>query len=48
MVRDGRSATLEVELNPGRSNRARVNRSPLPKARDLLGLVRTVVFSPRT
>ncbi len=46
VVRDGRSATLEVEINPGRSNRARVNRSPLPKARDLLGLVRTVVFSP--
>ncbi|MGH3348705.1 MAG: DNA replication/repair protein RecF [Nocardioides sp.] len=46
VVREGRSATLEVELNPGRSNRARVNRSPLPKARDLLGLVRTVVFSP--
>ncbi len=46
IVRDGRSATLEVEINPGRSNRARVNRSPLPKARDLLGLVRTVVFSP--
>ena len=39
-------ATLEVELNPGRSNRARVNRSPLPRARELLGLVRTVVFSP--
>ena len=37
---------LEVEINPGRSNRARVNRSRLPRARDLLGLVRTVVFSP--
>lgn len=46
VVRDGRSATLEVEINPGRSNRARVNRGPLPRARDLLGLVRTVVFSP--
>jgi DNA replication and repair protein RecF len=46
VVRGGSSATLEVELNPGRSNRARVNRSPLPKARDLLGLVRTVLFSP--
>ncbi len=46
VVRDGRTATLEVEISPGRSNRARVNRSPLPKARDLLGLVRTVVFSP--
>ncbi|MDI6910173.1 DNA replication/repair protein RecF [Nocardioides sp.] len=46
VVRDGRTAVLEVELNPGRSNRARVNRSPLPRARDLVGLVRTVVFSP--
>jgi DNA replication and repair protein RecF len=46
VVRDGRTAVLEVELNPGKSNRARVNRSPLPRARDLVGLVRTVVFSP--
>ncbi len=46
VVRDGRTAMLEVELNPGRSNRARVNRSPLPRARELIGLVRTVVFSP--
>lgn len=46
VVRDGRTATLEIELNPGRSNRARVNRSPLPRARELVGLVRTVVFSP--
>jgi len=46
IVRDGRTAILEVELNPGRSNRARINRSPLPRARELLGLVRTVIFSP--
>ena len=46
VVRDGRTAVLEVELNPGKSNRARVNRSPLPRARELVGLVRTVVFSP--
>ncbi len=46
VVRDGRTAVLEVELNPGRANRARVNRSPLPRARELAGLVRTVVFSP--
>ena len=46
VVRDGRTAVLEVEINPGRANRARVNRSPLPRARDLVGLVRTVVFSP--
>ncbi len=46
VVRDGRTALLEVEINPGRSNRARVNRSPLPRAREMLGMVRTVLFSP--
>ncbi|MDX6326822.1 MAG: replication and repair protein RecF [Nocardioidaceae bacterium] len=46
VVKDGREAVLEVEINPGRSNRARVNRSPLPRSRDLLGLLRTVLFSP--
>ena len=46
VVREGRSAVIEVEINPGRSNRARVNRSPLGRARDVVGLVRTVLFSP--
>jgi DNA replication and repair protein RecF len=46
VVKEGRTAVLEVELNPGRANRARINRSPLPRTRDLVGLVRTVVFSP--
>ncbi len=46
VVRDDRRAVLEIEINPGRSNRARINKSPLPKAKELLGLVRTVIFSP--
>ncbi|HET7385103.1 MAG TPA: DNA replication/repair protein RecF [Nocardioidaceae bacterium] len=46
VVRGGRQAVLEVEINPGASNRARVNSSPLPRARELLGTVRTVLFSP--
>jgi DNA replication and repair protein RecF len=46
VVRDERRAVLEVEINPGKSNRARVNRAQLPRARELLGLVRTVVFAP--
>jgi DNA replication and repair protein RecF len=46
VVRDDRTALLEIEINPGRSNRARINKSPLPRARELLGLVRTVLFSP--
>ena len=46
VVRDGRTATLEIEINAGRANKARINKSPLPRTRDLVGLVRTVVFSP--
>ena len=46
VVKDGRTAVLEVEINPGRANRARVNKSVLPRTRDLVGLVRTVLFSP--
>jgi DNA replication and repair protein RecF len=46
VVRDGREAVLEVEIHPGRTNRARVNRADLPRARELIGLVRTVVFAP--
>jgi DNA replication and repair protein RecF len=46
VVRDGRQAILEVEIHPGRSNRARVNRADLPRARELVGLVRTVIFAP--
>lgn len=46
VVKGGRTALLEVEINPGRANRARINRSPVPRARDIVGLVRTVLFSP--
>ncbi|KAA1424853.1 DNA replication/repair protein RecF [Mumia zhuanghuii] len=44
--RGDRTALLEIEITPGRSNRARVNRGPLPRPRDLLGWLRSVVFSP--
>jgi|SRR5665811_61168 len=46
VIRDTRTALLEVEITPGKSNRARINRSPLPRARDLLGVLSTVLFSP--
>src|SRR5690349_24679546 len=39
VIRDERRAVLEIEISPGKSNRARVNSSPLPKAKELLGLV---------
>ncbi|WIY82593.1 DNA replication/repair protein RecF [Propionimicrobium sp. PCR01-08-3] len=43
---DPRRLLLELEINPGRANRARINRGALPRTRDLLGALRTVVFSP--
>jgi DNA replication and repair protein RecF len=46
VVRDGRSILVEVEINPGKANRARVNKSPLPRPREVLGLLRTVLFAP--
>jgi len=46
VIRDDRRAVLEIEINPGRSNRARINSSPLPRARELLGVLCSVVFAP--
>jgi DNA replication and repair protein RecF len=43
---DPRRLTLELEINPGKANRARLNRSPLRHAREVIGVLRTVVFSP--
>jgi DNA replication and repair protein RecF len=40
------SALVEVELNPGRANRVRLNRAPLSRPRDILGTLRTVLFAP--
>ncbi|MEI4271653.1 DNA replication/repair protein RecF [Klenkia sp. LSe6-5] len=44
--KDDRELLVEVEINPGKANRVRVNRSPLPRPRELLGLVKTVLFAP--
>lgn len=43
---DDRALVLEIDIHPGRANRARLNRSPLARPRELLGILRTVVFSP--
>ena len=43
---DDRVISLELEIANGRSNVARLNRGPLPRPRDLIGALRTVVFSP--
>ncbi|MFE9930291.1 DNA replication/repair protein RecF [Streptomyces sp. NPDC005533] len=41
-----RRQLVELELNPGRANRARINRSAQVRPRDVLGIVRTVLFAP--
>jgi DNA replication and repair protein RecF len=46
VVRDERTVLVELEVNPGRANRARINRSVVPRARDVLGLLNTVLFAP--
>ena len=46
VVSDDRELLLEVEITAGRANRARINRSPLTRPRDILGVLRTVLFAP--
>ena len=46
VVQHGRETLVELELNPGRSNRARLNRSPVSRPRDVLGTLRSVLFAP--
>ncbi len=46
VVSAGRELLLEVEITAGKANRARINRAPVTRARDILGVLRTVVFAP--
>ncbi|MCL2848553.1 MAG: DNA replication/repair protein RecF [Micrococcales bacterium] len=41
-----RVATLEVEITPGKANRARINRGSPVRAREVVGLLRQVLFAP--
>ncbi|MGO1385364.1 MAG: DNA replication/repair protein RecF [Arachnia sp.] len=43
---DPRIISVEMEVAHGRANVARLNRAPVPKVRDMVGALRTVVFSP--
>ncbi|HEX2129942.1 MAG TPA: DNA replication/repair protein RecF [Actinophytocola sp.] len=46
VVNDGRELTIELEITAGKANRARVNRAPVARTRDVLGILRTVLFAP--
>ena len=46
-VREGeRSVSVDVQVLERGSNKARINQSPVTRARDVLGIVRAVVFAP--
>ncbi|SEG43768.1 DNA replication and repair protein RecF [Actinacidiphila yanglinensis] len=46
VVHGDRQQLVELEINPGRANRARINRSSQVRPRDVLGILRSVLFAP--
>ncbi|GIG58003.1 DNA replication and repair protein RecF [Longispora fulva] len=46
IVHDGRELLVELEIVPGKANRARLNRAPASRPRDILGALRMVLFAP--
>jgi DNA replication and repair protein RecF len=46
VVHDARELLIELQIEPGKANRARLGRSPLTRVRDVLGALRMVLFAP--
>jgi DNA replication and repair protein RecF len=46
IVHDGRELLVELEIIPGKANRARLNRSPARRPREIIGALRMVLFAP--
>lgn len=46
VVHAGRELSIELEISAGKANRARLNRSPVPRPREVLGVLRSVLFAP--
>ena len=46
VAHEGRELLVELEIVPGKANRARLGRSPARRARDVLGALRLVLFAP--
>lgn len=46
VVSDGRELAVDLEINAGRANKALLNRSPVRSAREILGVLRAVLFAP--
>jgi DNA replication and repair protein RecF len=46
VVNDGRECAVDLEIAAGRANKARLNRSPVHSPREVLGVLRAVLFAP--
>ena len=46
VVNDGRELAVDLEITPGKANKARLNRSPVRSPREVLGVLRAVLFAP--
>ncbi|MGB1222842.1 MAG: DNA replication/repair protein RecF [Mycobacterium sp.] len=46
VVSDGRELAIDLDVTSGRANKARLNRSPVRSAREILGVLRAVLFAP--
>jgi DNA replication and repair protein RecF len=46
VVRRDRSLLVDLEITPGKANRARINRSPVQRPREVLGILTRVLFAP--
>jgi len=46
IVHDQRELLVELEIVPGKANRARLGRTPMARARDVIGALRLVMFAP--
>ncbi len=46
LVHDGRTLTVELAIEPGKANRARLNGAPARRAREVIGALRLVLFAP--
>lgn len=46
VVNDGRELAVDLEIAAGRANKARINRSPVRTPRQVLGILRAVMFAP--
>lgn len=46
IAHEGRELAVDLDITSGRANKARLNRSPVRSAREILGALRAVLFAP--